>query len=379
MKIAFFDDRFFEVYGAQENVLILAELAQRAGHDSLFITTSNGPLQEEAERRGIPTRVVPAPARLKMFERGATKGGPLRIARSFTDLVTYGPQLHAVLIEEDIEIVLAGAVRASLMLWRTRAAQSPKVVLFAQNSTPFGVFSLASLPGLEVLAPISSGALTTFPAWSKRLWPKQMPLHSGRQLSWYSVDRDDEDTNELRIVSVGALIERKGFHVLLDAIAGLQESGVKVHTRIIGGTSGPDSEIYAASLRQTVAEKSLDVEFTGWQDDVRNELAWANVFVLASSNEGLPGVILEAMASGLPVVATDAGGCKDVVDDEVGALVPIGDAARLQSALATLTIPELRNQRGARAAERVQLEYSLDAFYQRFEDVVNLIASAQVQ
>ena len=107
--------------------------------------------------------------------------------------------------------------------------------------------------------------------------------------------------------------------------------------------------------------------------------AWANVFVLASSNEGLPGVILEAMASGLPVVATDAGGCKDVVDDEVGALVPIGDAARLQSALATLTIPELRNQRGARAAERVQLEYSLDAFYQRFEDVVNQIASAQVQ
>jgi glycosyltransferase involved in cell wall biosynthesis len=119
---------------------------------------------------------------------------------------------------------------------------------------------------------------------------------------------------------------------------------------------GPDRTAVAAELGDAG-------ELLGERDDVAEQLARADVFVLSSRSEGLPMAILEAMAAGLPVVATAVGGIPELVaDGETGLLVPPGDADALAEALRRLVAdPELRRRLGDAARTRVEERFSLAA------------------
>ncbi len=138
------------------------------------------------------------------------------------------------------------------------------------------------------------------------------------------------------LVSVGGLVERKGMHRVIDCLPALLGRYPDLHYLIVGGASPEGDlrpELEAQARRLGLAER---VHFLG---EIRPaELKWplsaADVFVLATRNEGWANVFLEAMGCGLPVVTTDVGGNAEVVcRPELGAIVPFGDAAALQQAL----------------------------------------------
>jgi glycosyltransferase involved in cell wall biosynthesis len=95
------------------------------------------------------------------------------------------------------------------------------------------------------------------------------------------------------------------------------------------------------------------------------------VFVLPSLAEGISNTILEAMASGLPIVATDVGGNAELVaQDKTGLLVPRGEPDMLADAIRVyVDSPDLRRLHGANARKRCEDEFSLDAMVQRYQDV----------
>jgi glycosyltransferase involved in cell wall biosynthesis len=139
------------------------------------------------------------------------------------------------------------------------------------------------------------------------------------------------------LITVGALVERKGFHRVIERLPTLWQRYPTLRYLVVGGPS-PEGD-WSAHLRSLVTEKRLEdvVRFLGpvSPDDLRVPLSAADVFVLATSNEGWANVLLEAMACGLPVVATDVGGNAEVVSAPgLGALVPFGDAEALEGALA---------------------------------------------
>ncbi|MDP1643971.1 MAG: glycosyltransferase [Thiobacillus sp.] len=138
------------------------------------------------------------------------------------------------------------------------------------------------------------------------------------------------------LVSVGALVERKGMHRVIDCLPALIKRHPDLHYVIVGGGS-PEGDI-RAELDAQVARLGLGdrVHFLGTlpPDELKWALSASDVFVLATRNEGWANVFLEAMACGLPVVTTDVGGNAEVVcRDELGSIVPFGDAAALQQAL----------------------------------------------
>jgi teichuronic acid biosynthesis glycosyltransferase TuaC len=138
------------------------------------------------------------------------------------------------------------------------------------------------------------------------------------------------------LVSVGALVERKGMHHVIDCLPALIKKHANLHYLIVGGGS-PEGD-NRAELTAQVARLGLagHVHFLGAlpPDELKWPLSASDVFVLATRNEGWANVFLEAMACGLPVVATDVGGNAEVVcRDELGSIVPYGDAAALQQAL----------------------------------------------
>lgn len=138
------------------------------------------------------------------------------------------------------------------------------------------------------------------------------------------------------LATVGALVERKGFHRVIELLPALRQRHPGLVYLMVGGSS-PEGD-YSPQLRQQVSALGLDeaVRFVGPlpPEQLRVPLSAADVFVLASSNEGWANVLLEAMACGVPVVATDVGGNAEVVcDPSLGSVVPFGDSALLLQAI----------------------------------------------
>jgi glycosyltransferase involved in cell wall biosynthesis len=132
------------------------------------------------------------------------------------------------------------------------------------------------------------------------------------------------------IGTIGRLTVQKGYSVLLQAVDSVLRVLPDAHFVIVGdGELGEDLVSMAARLGIADA-----VHFAGARNDVEQLLATMDLFVSSSLWEGLPTVILESMASGVPVVATDVSGTRELVSDGVtGLLVPAGDASLLAQAI----------------------------------------------
>jgi glycosyltransferase involved in cell wall biosynthesis len=129
------------------------------------------------------------------------------------------------------------------------------------------------------------------------------------------------ERGRLRILNVAALAEKKRHADLIDAVAGMD-----AELEIVG-----DGEL----RDELQARAGANVRFLGPlpPDRVAERMRAADVFVLSSEFENLPVVLLEALASGLPVVATAVGGVPEIVDSDVGALVPPGDVGALAAGI----------------------------------------------
>jgi glycosyltransferase involved in cell wall biosynthesis len=176
-------------------------------------------------------------------------------------------------------------------------------------------------------------------------------------------------------VFVGTLIDRKGVGVLIEAFAGLQGSPWRLF--IIGG--GVKRRAYETS----VVERGLAgaVEFLGSIDESRVEriLSAADCLVLPSFLEGMPYVILEAMACSLSVLATRVDGIPEAVPDgEAAILVPPGDADALRAAAARIAADrELRATLGANGRRRFERLFTLERHIERMTSLyLNLLGSA---
>ena len=177
-----------------------------------------------------------------------------------------------------------------------------------------------------------------------------------------------------RLTVIGRLSPEKGHRVLLEAAKRLDRDDLDFRMVLVG-----DGELRAEIEDQIAGAGLRDrIEIAGWQDStgVQRALEKTRALVLASFGEGLPVVIMEAMAMGRPIVSTDVGGIRElVIEDETGWLVPAGDPERLAEAmeLALQASDGNLTEMGARGRERVlgmhdvrQEAQKLNALFQRY-------------
>lgn len=162
--------------------------------------------------------------------------------------------------------------------------------------------------------------------------------------------------DEIVVGTVGRLVPVKNQAMLIDAIDRLRQTGTRV-TALIAG-EGPLRQ----DLERQIAAAGLDnVRLLGERTDVERVFAAFDVFVLTSVSEGLSNTIQEAMASGLPVVATRVGGAEELVDEpRTGLLVPSQAPDALAAALVSLVQdPARRAAMGRAGRERAMREFTL--------------------
>lgn len=177
---------------------------------------------------------------------------------------------------------------------------------------------------------------------------------------------DRDAAGPLRIVAVGTLHEVKGQVHLIEACRRLAERGIDFTCRFVG--DGPDREALATRIDRHGLGDRVTLAGRMTSDTVAEELARSNVLVAPSvptrsgKREGIPIVLMEAMAARLPVVASRLSGIPELVTDEVsGLLVPAGDDAALADALERLAgDPALRARLGTAGRETVLRDFDVD-------------------
>lgn len=163
---------------------------------------------------------------------------------------------------------------------------------------------------------------------------------------------------ELVAVCVSRMLWDKGIGELVEAARILRARGVGVRVRLVGGTDLNPTSVPQAVLDDWSKENIIDV--VGHTSDVLGEFKRAHIAVLPSYREGLPKSLLEAAACGLPMVATDVPGCREICRHEAtGLLVPAGNAEAIATAIGRLCEDEaLRTKLGEQARATVEREFA---------------------
>lgn len=176
------------------------------------------------------------------------------------------------------------------------------------------------------------------------------------------------------IVMVARVSFLKGQHYFLRIAKLLLSQNRNLHFAMVGDVY-PGNENIQDSLRKFISENKLHRNVTelGFRSDVHCILAGSDIFVLPSIKpDSLPTTVLEAMAAGKPVVATNLGGSVEMlIDGETGFLVPHDDAEYAAKCIQLLIdSPMLREQMGKRGKARVQEKFSLDSYLENFGNAV---------
>jgi len=176
--------------------------------------------------------------------------------------------------------------------------------------------------------------------------------------------------------SVGRLAPVKDFGTAIEALALIGQRGIEAHLLLVG--DGPEREILLAKAE--AAGVAAKIHFAGQQNEVGSYLAAMDLYVNSSLSEGMSLSILEAMASGLPLVVTDVGENAALVaggEAPCGVVVPPGAAAPMADAIQRLlSDPDQRRRSGCRAAERFRRLHGAQNMVRRYEEVYASVALA---
>jgi glycosyltransferase involved in cell wall biosynthesis len=194
------------------------------------------------------------------------------------------------------------------------------------------------------------------------------------QDSQSQLDLDLPGSPGSRIVCLANLRPEKDHLTLLDAMPTIIDQCPGTQLLLLGADT---DELHAREVRRRAADLKLDqhVCFLGSRKDVPAILNSCDIGVLSSASEGLPLSLLEYGLAGLPVVATDVGQCREVLDDgHCGEVVPSGSAEHLARALLKLLqSTERRREMASRFKQRVNQRYSSDAAIEQLDNIYNIV------
>ena len=326
--------------------LQLARAARDAGHDVSFVSPSAGSFVELVRGEGLQARVVPIRGALDIAAVARLR----RALRGVDIAHTHGH--FAVNVVARLAGRLAGARVLSHMHIENafRAGLGRRAQVALDNTTARLCFAIVAVSEATRESLVRQGYPT------ERL----STVHNGVDAAPAEPVRIAEGPT---VIEVARLAEVKGQRALLQALGRIEATAVFVG-RDLEQDGAYERELRAFAEQLGVADR---VVFAGYRDNVPALVAGCDVFCLPSSSEGLPLVVLEAMAQARPVVATAVGGTPElVVDGETGILVPADDVNALAEALGTVLGDRvLADRLGEAGRGRATTEFSLSRMTER--------------
>lgn len=253
----------------------------------------------------------------------------ISIFKAFNNLVAKGFQpdiIHAHVFGVGVPAVLLGRFHHIPVVITEHSSAFPRKLL-----TPIDIWRAKfSLSRADIVLPVSLALQNGIENYGVQANYRVVP--NVVDVDTFSTNPDDKIDHELKkILFAGNLISIKGINYLLQALAELNNSRQDWHLDILG--DGPEAPQYKKLCNQLGLSHQVTFHGIKTKKEVSEFMGQSNLFVLPSLYETQGCVLIEAMASGLPIVSTNTGGIPETVDREAGILVPPGDAPALREAI----------------------------------------------
>ena len=357
------------------NVLHVIDTAGPGGAETVFLQTATrldparfrpatviggaGWLAEHLQESGLRPHVVPAKGSFNVRYLATL----LRLARQHrSDLIVahlYGSSIYATLVGTLLSVPVVSVLHGQSDVLDTERFASTKAAIVRRGSRKVIFVSERLREHLQArlrltaahCAVIANGVDTE-------------AFRPGRDLSLRAELGLSDDT--ALIGAIGNVRQPKAYDVLLRGARALLDRSQRFHLVIAGDCANALGRQLQQLSRDLGTERN--VTFLGLRPDVSRILNNLDVFVLSSNTEGFSIACIEAMACGVPVVATRSGGPEQILEGEAGLLVPTADPAALALAVAQiLSSKELAAELTAKAMKRVHERYSLTGMLSRYE------------
>jgi glycosyltransferase involved in cell wall biosynthesis len=366
-----------DLYGASRSLLRLAQRLDRSRFTPVVLLPEDGPLKARLEEHRVRVLVD---RRLSIITRPAFRswrllGFLLRFPRSVGSLRRLIRDERIDLVHTNTGVVVSPALAARLAgvphVWHIRE-------WFGEFGPVWRIYARYILRNSARVIAVSQPIADQFPRSGK-----VAVVHNGFPLDEFAVDqaalrcefRERHGLGDgFTAGCVGRIkLVRKGQEVLLRAVAQLAARGIRIKCLLVGAPF-PGNEAHLAELRRLTRELKLDgqVVFAGELADAKPAYAAMDVLVLPSAQpEPFGGVVMEAMAMGLPVIATNLGGSVDQVADGVsGFLVPPSDPEALANKLEALSSDRVLCARMGKAGrERLAVNFSIKRMLETIEGI----------
>lgn len=191
-------------------------------------------------------------------------------------------------------------------------------------------------------------------------------VNNGVDTIRFNLPEKHEETNKIKIISVGTLYWIKNQKLSIKLVCDLRRKGYNISLDIIG--DGEDREKLECMIRDNKAEKYIVLH--GRKNHVEKYLKQSDIYISSSITEGLPLSILEAMACGLPIVATDVGGVRDIVFDSVNGYIVQGDNIdTFEKALEDLILSKETRSKFGENSRMIAEKWSIQSCVRGYEEL----------
>ncbi len=364
------------ISGAEKVLTTMLRGLDRTRYEAFALCPKEGDLRHTIEASGVTCRVVP-PMEAR-YTRQPTE--LMRYLFSFARVVW---AVRSEIKRLDPDIVHANTLRAGLAATLATLGSRRIVIWHLHDLVPrhpltslIRVLACSSVRTRMIAASNATAEVFCGASFFSRFIRRRMRvIHNGIDLSRFPRKQPGDallkrelgiPDSSFLICAVGQICARKGLRELVDAFSRIYDLAPQVHLAIVGRTVFAHEAAYRDSLAEMVSRMGLEdrIHLTGERSDVAAVLRSTDLLVLISREEPFGLVLVEAMASGTPVLATRVGGVPEIVTDcESGWLIESGDTAALASKLLDLSDRDDELERAAQVAyETVCPQFSLERF-----------------
>lgn len=386
MNIAFYNHTS-DVSGAEISLLLTAKHLQQA---KPVLFAPEGELLQRARSCGLETVAIPS-------YRARLTRNPLLLLMHVIGMLRAGYLFAKQLRKHRIDAIHANSLRAgimaSLFCWMHRRP----VVWHIRDNPPQGAIGkaigqLASTAASAMIC-ISDSVVQGFD--TAKLKDKLHLVHNGVPIRVMTAEEKSFHRQTIRgqlntpqsshvLVIIGQIAPWKRQEDAIRAAHRLIQDGMDVYLWVVGEPKfREENESYRRSLGQLVESLQLvdRVRFTGFREDVLEICSAADLLLLCSDNEPFGRVLIEAMSQSLPIIATDAGGPREIIENDTsGLLYEVGDTERLaMHAAGLLSQPGRRLDMERNAFARVKGHFTIERTVEKIEAVYRQIIPGQAQ
>lgn len=391
--VAIYEPYLFNIYGNTRYILDLFEHHDRQAVRLKLVAPFEHPFLDRVRALGGEVEVVAAPEALRQHGGAILRGGIVQKFRSFAAWIKNTSALHAFLARSKPNLVQCHSIRSIITIGIAARAAGIPVVLYIKGELANPLLDLlAMLLANRILFQSSRTRDAKYPLLRRIFSGKLGLLGNGIDLKrlekWTVQDRQrirDElklSAEQINLVCVGQVSPLKGVHHLIAALLAANAKLPKWRLFFVGDPVLDKFQPFLAEQKARIAAAGLEsqVTFLGWREDAPLITSIMDVLIHPSLTEGVPKAVLEALACGVPVIATDVGGVADIVKNEItGFLVPRDSSEAIAEALIRMLALDQsqRQQLGAAGRKLVYERYSIESHTAALADVYHQIIEAR--